>query len=110
MRFRGWSAPAGQAYRRDTWREWKDTLTAIPDPAPGAFPGLEVISELGRGAETVVYRVRRRTTDYALKLLHRPGSDQQPALAAIRREATLLGCVDHSRLPRIFEVGQTGLG
>src|SRR4051794_31388096 len=89
---------------------WKGTLTAISDPGPGAFPGLGVISELGRGAETFVCRVRRRGADYSLKLLNRADGDAGRALEAVRREAALLGCVGHPRLPRIFEVGQVAAG
>jgi diguanylate cyclase (GGDEF)-like protein len=85
-------------------------LTVISGMAPGAFPDLEVISELGRGAETVVYRVRRQGVDYALKLLTRVDSDAARALTAVRREAALLGCVGHPLLPRIFEVGQIATG
>jgi diguanylate cyclase (GGDEF)-like protein len=76
--------------------------------APEAFPDLEVISQLGRGAQTVVYRVRRHGDEYALKVL--PSADAGLALAALRREAALLGCVGHPLLPRIFEVGQTAVG
>ncbi len=75
----------------------------------GTFADLDVVSELGRGAETVVYRVRRRGQDYTLKLLTGVGTDER-ALAAVRREAALLGCVAHPRLPRIFEVGQADTG
>ncbi|GII23096.1 diguanylate cyclase [Planosporangium mesophilum] len=75
-----------------------------------SFPDVEVISELGRGAETVVYRVRRHGVEYALKLLGAPGVDADRALAAVRREAALLGCVDHPLLPRIFEVGLADAG
>ena len=83
-------------------------LTAIFGMAPGSFSDLEVISRLGRGAETVVYRVRRHGVEYALKVLST--TDAKRALAAIRREAALLGCVGHRLLPRIFEVGQTAAG
>jgi diguanylate cyclase (GGDEF)-like protein len=76
--------------------------------APGSFSDLEVISRLGRGAETVVYRVRRHGDEYALKVLST--TDGRRALAAVRREAALLGCVGHRLLPRIFEVGQTAAG
>ena len=75
---------------------------------PGAFADLEVISQLGRGAQTVVYRVRRHGDEYALKVV--PSADAELALAALRREAALLGCVGHPLLPRIFEVGQTSVG
>jgi eukaryotic-like serine/threonine-protein kinase len=85
----------------------KDTLTAIFGSAPGSLPDLEVISQLGRGADTVVYRVRRRGGDYTLKVLT---SADKHALTAVRREAALLGSVGHPLLPRIFEVGRTATG
>jgi tetratricopeptide (TPR) repeat protein len=77
---------------------------------PGAFPDVDVVEELGRGAGTVVYRVRRQGVEYALKLLTSPEADADRALAAVRREAALLGCVDHPLLPRIFEVGRVDAG
>jgi eukaryotic-like serine/threonine-protein kinase len=84
-------------------------VTEIFEATSGTFADLDVVSELGRGAETVVYRVRRRGQDYTLKLLTGVGTDER-ALAAVRREAALLGCVAHPRLPRIFEVGQADTG
>src|SRR5262249_55166449 len=85
-------------------------LTVISGMAQNAFPDLELISELGRGAETIVYRVRRGGTDYTLKLLTHVGGDAARALTTVRREAALLGCVGHPMLPRIFEVGQVEAG
>ncbi|MBU2663962.1 diguanylate cyclase [Actinoplanes bogorensis] len=83
-------------------------MTAIFGTTPGSVSDLEVISQLGRGAETVVYRVRRQGDDYALKVLSAVDADR--ALTAIRREAALLGCVGHPLLPRIFEVGRSPAG
>src|SRR2546423_1742078 len=85
-------------------------LTAIFGTASGAFPGLEVIAELGRGAETVVYRVRRGADEYAVKLFTGVSTDPARVLAAVRREAAVLGSVGHPLLPRIFEVGQVDAG
>jgi eukaryotic-like serine/threonine-protein kinase len=85
-------------------------LTAIFGSAPGPLADLEVISQLGRGAETVVYRVRRYGDEYTLKVLTNDDADTGRALAAVRREAALLGCVGHPLLPRIFEVGRTADG
>jgi serine/threonine protein kinase len=85
-------------------------LTVISGMAQNAFPDLELISELGRGAETIVYRVRRGGTDYTLKLFTRVGGDAARALTTVRREAALLGCVGHPMLPRIFEVGHVEVG
>ncbi|GAA2642553.1 hypothetical protein Adu01nite_24980 [Paractinoplanes durhamensis] len=83
-------------------------MTAIFGNAPGSLSDLEVISQLGRGAETVVYRVRRHGGDYTLKVLTAP--DAEKALPAVRREAALLGHVGHPLLPRIFEVGSSTAG
>jgi serine/threonine protein kinase len=85
-------------------------LTAISGTASGAFPGLEVVAELGRGAETVVYRVRRGADEYAVKLFTGVSADPAQALAAVRREAAVMGCIGHPLLPRIFEVGQVEAG
>ena len=87
--------------------------------APVDLPGFEVLAELGGGAGSTVYRVRRvgvqDDEEYALKLLHRPLDPAAPAagggrsggdaLAALRREAALLTAVDHPGLPRVHEVG-----
>ncbi|WP_285904704.1 diguanylate cyclase [Paractinoplanes hotanensis] len=82
-------------------------MTAIFGTAPGSLSDFEVISELGRGAGTAVYRVRRRGDEYALKVL---SSADRNTLTAVRRESALLGCVGHPLLPRIFEVGETVVG
>jgi diguanylate cyclase (GGDEF)-like protein len=74
------------------------------------FPGFDVVSELGRGAETVVYRVSRGGQEFALKLVTARGPDRRLTLNAVRREATLLGCVDHPLLQRIIEVGEIEAG
>ena len=68
---------------------WKGTVTDTFEASPGAFPIWNVVAELGRGADTVVYRVRLRGGEYTLKVL--TTSRGQRALAAVRREAALLG-------------------
>jgi serine/threonine protein kinase len=67
---------------------------------------MEVLEQLGEGAQTVVYRARRGTSEYALQVLRGPALDDERALAAFRREAALLACVDHPGLARIHEVGE----
>src|SRR4051794_294272 len=75
-----------------------------------AFAGFDVISELGRGAATVVYRVRKQGRDYALKLLIADEDHSGRMLTALRREAALLACVAHPLLPRIFDIGRIDAG
>jgi serine/threonine protein kinase len=78
-------------------------VTAVP----AAFAPL---GELGRGAHTVVYKVRRTQdgAEYALKLLETsgPAGDGRSA-AGFRREAALLACLDHPALARVHEVGES---
>jgi diguanylate cyclase (GGDEF)-like protein len=77
--------------------------------APGWVLGgdVEVIEELGRGAQSIVYRVRRAGVEYALKVLRHVGDGGESALARFRREAALLARVNHSGVPRVFDVGLT---
>jgi diguanylate cyclase (GGDEF)-like protein len=81
----------------------------------GALAGFEIRSELGRGAHSTVYRVRRpvlageapSATEYALKILDETLIDSAAALAGFRREAALLASVDHPGLTCVHEVGMT---
>lgn len=75
--------------------------------APAQIEGIELLSELGRGHRSVVYRGRRGHELYAVKLL-RFGEAQDPAeaLRAFRREAATLALVAHPGLPRIWSVGE----
>jgi hypothetical protein len=66
--------------------------------------GLEVVAELGRGADSVVRHVRRGGRDYALKVFAE-AADPDAALTAFRRDAALLAMIPHPGLPRIRQVG-----
>jgi diguanylate cyclase (GGDEF)-like protein len=67
-------------------------------------PGVTVLGELGRGTQTVVYRVSRDGRDWAMKVFL--GSDSA-ALPALRREASLLAWTNHPGLPQVQEIGET---
>jgi serine/threonine protein kinase len=72
--------------------------------------GYEVLGELGRGANGVVYRARRiglkRLT--ALKVL-RGGAAADPREASrLRGEAMALARIGHPNIIQIYEVGETG--
>jgi diguanylate cyclase (GGDEF)-like protein len=64
--------------------------------------GIEVQAELGRGATTVVHRVRHAGRTYALK---RPADGDTGLLTAFQREAALLACVDDPAVARIHAAG-----
>jgi diguanylate cyclase (GGDEF)-like protein len=72
---------------------------------PLDVPGVELVAELGRGARSVVYRIRCDGREFALKTLAELGDDfQAPTFA---REAALLASLDHPGLVRIYEVGES---
>ncbi|MBG0823100.1 diguanylate cyclase [Planomonospora sp. ID91781] len=65
----------------------------------------EPVAELGRGAHTAVYRIRRDGVDYALKVLQGSPADRERMAAAFSREAALLARVDHPGVPKVFDAG-----
>ncbi|UQU66977.1 diguanylate cyclase [Couchioplanes caeruleus] len=74
----------------------------------GVAAGLEVLGEIGRGAQAVVYRVRRDGRDYALKML----LEETPASSGrgrdFHRQAALLAAVENPHLPRVHKSGDVG--
>lgn len=73
-------------------------------PAP-TVGGFTVLGELGRGAGTVVYRVRRAGVDWAMKVCLPSSALTAQELAAFRREAALLALASSPSLPSVQEVG-----
>jgi diguanylate cyclase (GGDEF)-like protein len=65
-----------------------------------------VVSEIGRGSQTIVYLAMRGSARYAVKLLSPSLLDDSEALTAFRREAALLASVYHPGLARVHEVGE----
>jgi diguanylate cyclase (GGDEF)-like protein len=74
------------------------------DGGIGAPAGLEIVAELGRGAQTVVYRVRRGADEYALKVLLTSSGDDE-SVELFRREAATLACVGHPGIVKVHDVG-----
>ncbi|MBT0771841.1 diguanylate cyclase [Kineosporia sp. J2-2] len=78
----------------------------------GMLAGFEIVEQLGNGADSTVFKVRRpqdanqpRRAEYALKILDKPLADSHEAEVAFRREAALLAGVNHPGLLRVYEVG-----
>lgn len=67
--------------------------------------GTRLVAEIGRGANTIVYRAERDGRSYALKIVTKSG-DRDDA-TAFAREAALLASLQHPGLVDIYEVGQT---
>ncbi len=88
----------------------------VEEPRIGDVLGgrYELLGELGRGGEGVVYRARDRTADVevALKLLGHSGQSEQ-SLARFRRELRLARKVTDPRVVRIYDLvelpGRLGL-
>ncbi|HMJ12289.1 MAG TPA: AAA family ATPase [Polyangiaceae bacterium] len=73
-----------------------------------AIPGLELLSELGRGAHSVVFKARRGGAFYAVKLPLQGETGAKAKLLTQRflREAVALARVRHAALPQVMEVGE----
>ncbi|GAB6902847.1 diguanylate cyclase [Kineosporia succinea] len=92
---------------RDSGRDARDGRTHN-----GTLAGFEIVEQLGNGAESTVFKVRRpedaatgHRAEYALKILDKPLADSHEAEAAFRREAALLAGVNHPGLVKVYEVG-----
>lgn len=78
----------------------KDGLPSIGE----SIDGYEVISLLGKGGMGAVYRVRKDSKDYALKVIL---TENDTALARFEREAQAAAAVDiHENIVRIFRYSQ----
>src|SRR5882672_7597763 len=80
------------------------------DPAMAdqvSIPGVELLEELGHGTYSVVYRARRGSDVYAVKipLRNETGTKLRILGRRFRREAVALARLRHPLLPKIMEVG-----
>ena len=85
---------------RDRARPQAGPRSTLPTVA-----GFTTLGELGRGAGTVVYRVRRAGADWAMKVRLPSSVLTAQELAAFRREAAMLALADSPHLPDVQEVG-----
>jgi predicted Ser/Thr protein kinase len=70
------------------------------------IPGVELLDELGRGAHGAVYRGRRGTDYYAVKVALAPSDPS--AFVRFQREAIALARAKHPGLPRVLDVAKSG--
>ncbi|MEO1007341.1 MAG: serine/threonine-protein kinase [Planctomycetota bacterium] len=83
-----------------------------PMPPAGAFPGYELVREIHRGGQGVVYQAvqlatRRRV---AIKVMHSGPFMGSSGRARFEREVQVLGQLDHPNIVRIHDSGVTGDG
>ncbi len=70
------------------------------------IPGVELLDELGRGAHGAVYRGRRGSDYYAVKVALAPSDPS--AFVRFQREAIALARAKHPGLPRVLDVAKSG--
>ncbi|CAO5191644.1 eukaryotic-like serine/threonine-protein kinase [Frankia sp. AiPs1] len=68
------------------------------------IPGVSLGSELGRGASAVVYHAERHGRGYAVKVSR--GVPPCEVIRSFRREATVLACLRHPSIARVFAAGE----
>jgi signal transduction histidine kinase/predicted Ser/Thr protein kinase/tetratricopeptide (TPR) repeat protein len=74
---------------------------------PFKLPQMQILEELGRGTQCVVYRAVRDGQAYALKISREDSREPAQTVAVrFRREAALLARLRHVGLPRVYEVGE----
>jgi tetratricopeptide (TPR) repeat protein/predicted Ser/Thr protein kinase len=71
------------------------------------IPGVELLDELGRGAHGAVYRARRGSEYYAVKVALAPSDPS--AFVRFQREAIALARAKHPGLPRVLDVAKSGV-
>lgn len=75
-------------------------------PHATSLSDIELLDELGRGVHSVVYRARRQSRYYAVKMPLFGNDDRLEAVVkSFLREATALARVRHPALPTVMEVG-----
>ncbi|MHB0971087.1 MAG: serine/threonine-protein kinase [Thermoanaerobaculia bacterium] len=85
--------------------------SAQSQPSPSIFAERYIVDAMvGRGGMGAVFRVRDHTdgATRALKILHAGADVDQSALRRFRREAEILGRINHPSIPRIYDSGVRG--
>ncbi len=80
-----------------------------PLPPPETFPGYDVIREIHRGGQGVVYQAGQRTTKrrVAIKVMHHGPFAGSKGRARFEREVQVLGQLNHPNIVRIHDSGVT---
>ncbi|MBI5762997.1 MAG: serine/threonine protein kinase [Planctomycetes bacterium] len=90
-------------------------VSTFPDstlPAPGTFPGYDVLSELNRGGQGVVYLARQHGTlrDVAIKVPLGDALASTIGLARFQREIESVARLRHTNVVSVFHPGRTSDG
>ncbi len=92
---------------------WPETTTAwfegAPLPPHGAFPGYDIVREIHRGGQGVVYQAVQLSTrrHVAIKVMHSGPFMGSSGRARFEREVQVLGQLDHPNIVGIHDSGVT---
>lgn len=92
---------------------WPQSTTAwfegAPLPPHGAFPGYDIVREIHRGGQGVVYQAVQLSTrrHVAVKVMHSGPFMGSSGRARFEREVQVLGQLDHPNIVRIHDSGVT---
>lgn len=92
---------------------WPETSTAwfegAPLPPHGAFPGYDIVREIHRGGQGVVYQAVQLSTrrHVAIKVMHAGPFMGSSGRARFEREVQVLGQLDHPNIVGIHDSGVT---
>lgn len=86
----------------------EDLLTEMEGDLPGRVGEYEILSELGRGGSSVVYRARQLGVKrvVALKVLQGAILHRRDAQERLRVEAEAIGRLEHPHIVPLYEVGR----
>ncbi len=92
---------------------WPESTQAwfegAPLPPHGAFPGYDIVREIHRGGQGVVYQAVQLSTrrHVAIKVMHSGPFMGSSGKARFEREVQVLGQLDHPNIVRIHDSGVT---
>jgi tRNA A-37 threonylcarbamoyl transferase component Bud32 len=97
-------AQSPQEQARTVARTLRATAPAVTRPLP--LPGYEILAELGRGGQSVVYKARHRALDreVALKILLRGAAAEPEERARFQREAEAVARLKHPHIVQIYDI------
>lgn len=93
-------------------RRGDSSVVSSPIPLPQNFPGLEVLKEIHRGGQGVVYQAIQRTTKrkVAIKVFHEGPFASARDRARFEREVDILATLEHPNVVGIIDRGVTDSG